>query len=92
MKRLQKKINHSTAIETDNTYRDRYYIQKIKPFFVDQKIYYEVTFTIADDRISKFDRIIAFTKIDISAYYAVRLSIKNDSINILCKDMPYTNY
>ena len=86
--KIAEKINHSTTIETDNTYKDRYYIQKIKPFFVDQKIYYEVTFTIADDRISKFDRIIAFTKIDISPCYAVRLSIKNDSINILCKDMP----
>jgi len=29
---------------------DRYYIEKIKPFFVDEQVYYEVTFTPANDR------------------------------------------
>ena len=28
-------------------YNDRYYIRKIKPFFVNEKVYYEVTFTTA---------------------------------------------
>ena len=39
---------------------EKYYIQKIKPFFVNQKIYYEVTFTPANDYASKSNRIIAF--------------------------------
>ena len=30
-----------------STYNDRYYIQKIKPFFVAQHIFYEVTFSPA---------------------------------------------
>ncbi len=29
-----------------NSYNDRSYIQKIKPFFVDHRVYYEVTYTI----------------------------------------------
>lgn len=43
-------------------YNDRYYVQKVKPFFVALKIYYEVTFTAANANASKFDRMIAFFK------------------------------
>lgn len=71
-----------------NSYNDRYYIQKIKPFFVNYEVYYEVTFTRANDNVSKFDRIIAFTKLDISSYYAVKLYISDDTMHILGKDMP----
>ncbi len=67
---------------------ERYYIQKIKPFFVDYQVYYEVTFTRANDNVSKFDRVIAFTKLDISANYAVKLYISDDNIEILDKKMP----
>ena len=66
----------------------RYYIHKIKPFFANQRIYYEVTFIPATGVASKFDRIIAFTTIDISKYYAVKLWTVEDSIQILGKMMP----
>jgi hypothetical protein len=82
-------INKPQTSVEKNIYRDSYYIQKIKPFFIDCNVYYEVTFTKADDRASKFDRIIAFTKQNISHNYAVKLSsIRNDSIQILGKNMP----
>lgn len=68
-------------------YSDRYYVQKVKPFFVNQNIYYEVTFTAANASASKFDRVIAFTKHEITDNYAVKLSIHNDTIHILDKDM-----
>lgn len=71
-----------------SSYNERYYIQKIKPFFVDYEVYYEITFTRANDNVSKFDRIIAFTKLDISANYAVKLYIHDSSIEILDKKMP----
>ena len=71
-----------------NQYNDRAYIQKIKPFFIDKKIYYEVTFTVANDKASKFDRVIAFTNIELSDNYAVKLSIRDDYINVLGKNMP----
>lgn len=81
------KINLEST-RTKSTYDDRYYIQKIKPFFINQEVYYEVTFTVANDRRSKFDRIIAFTNLDISPNYAVKLSIINDEIEVLRKKMP----
>lgn len=66
----------------------RYYIHKIKPFFVNQHIYYEITFYPATGKASKFDRIIAFTSLEISKYYAVRLMTVKDDIQILGKTMP----
>ena len=67
---------------------DKYYIQKIKPFFVNHHIYYEVTFTPANDYASKSNRVIAFTRIRITDYYAARFSLANESIEILGKIMP----
>lgn len=66
----------------------RYYVHKVKPFFVNQQIYYEVTFIPATGKASKFDRIIAFTTLDISKYYAVKLWTVEDNITILDKVMP----
>jgi len=82
------KLNQAESARLRSIYNDRYYIQKIKPFFADHQVYYEVTFTVANDKASKFDRIIAFTKSDISPNYAVKLSISNDEIEVLGKKMP----
>ncbi len=65
-----------------------FYIQKIKPFFVNQEIFYEVTFRIADDKLRKFDRLIAFTRLEITENYAVDLAIDKDYIEISSKKMP----
>lgn len=67
---------------------DRYYIHKVKPFFIDQKIYYEVTFIPATGKASKFDRIIAFTTCEIQKNYAVKLWTVEDSITVLARTMP----
>lgn len=82
------KIKTSELDSSRSSYSDRYYIQKIKPFFVNQKIFYEITFTVANDKASKFDRVIAFTKLDISHNYAVKLSVRYDYIEIMGKNMP----
>lgn len=68
-------------------YNERYYVQKIKPFFINQKIYYEVTFTAATANTSKFDRVIAFTQHEIMDNYAIKFLLHNDTIRILDKDM-----
>lgn len=86
--KIVSKINRPRPLSVKSTYNDRYYIQKIKPFFVGYEVYYEVTFTAANDKASKFDRIIAFTKLDISQNYAVKLSVSNANIDILGKSMP----
>lgn len=67
---------------------EKYYIQKTKPFFVGQRIYYEITFTPANDYASKFNRVIAFTSLEITENYAVKFSLAHDSIEILGKTMP----
>ncbi len=86
--KITQRINLQTAKVSRSSYNDRYYVQKIKPFFINNEIYYEVTFTVANDKASKFDRVIAFTKLEISHNYAVKFSIRNDSITILGKIMP----
>ena len=82
------RIMKPSRYETQNPYNDRSYIQKIKPFFVNYRIYYEVTFTVANDKASKFDRVIAFTNLELSDNYAVKLSVRNDYIKVMGKVMP----
>ena len=79
--------NCNTPIRGEFRY-DRFYVQKIKPFFVDGRIYYEVAFVPANDNASKTDRIIAFTDIEITSFYAVKFAIANNSVEVLGKRMP----
>lgn len=78
---------YSTPMHGEFRY-DRFYIQKIKPFFINSKIYYEVAFIPANDNISKTDSIIAFTDMEITSFYAVKLAIVSDNIKIFGKCMP----
>jgi len=84
--KIADKINTHEHRKTEKS--EKYYIQKIKPFFCDSRIYYEVTFTPANDYSSKFDRVIAFTKLEITDYYAVKLELEFENIVILGKTMP----
>ena len=84
----EKLVCRNHRADMDSSVNARYYINKVKPFFVNQQIYYEVTFVPATERASKFDRTIAFTTIDISKYYAVKLWTVEDDITILGKTMP----
>lgn len=68
--------------------RDRYYIHKTRPFFVGGHIYYEVTFYRAVNKVSKFDRIIAFTDIYMTDEYSANLTLHSDAINVLGRTMP----
>jgi hypothetical protein len=68
----------------------RYYVLKSRPFFVDGRIYYEVTFTNPVDRTNKFDRVIAFTDQDVGDKYAASLTLHPDSIEVLGQTMPIT--
>lgn len=86
--KIAEQLQQPLYLRASETYNERYYILKTRPFFVNGKIYYEVTFTLASDRTSKFDRLIAFTKCEILANYAVKLLISNSSISILGKKMP----
>ncbi len=73
---------------SSNQRRERYYIHSSRPFFVGGHIYYEVTFHLAHNRTSKFDRIIGFTDIDVTDKYAAYLELASDSITVLGHMMP----
>lgn len=88
-KKISDKIErHPALLHTDS--KDKYYIQKIKPLFVNRKIYYEITFTPIDDRKnkSKSNRVIAFTKLPIKSNYASKFHLIHETIEILGKTMP----
>ncbi|MBE4717271.1 ATP-dependent RecD-like DNA helicase [Pseudarthrobacter sp. AB1] len=78
----------ATKSSLSSNRRERYYIHSSRPFFVGGRIYYEVTFTLAHNRTSKFDRAIGFTDIDMTDKYAASLDLLADDINVLGQTMP----
>jgi GTPase SAR1 family protein len=88
--KIAARIEAIRASRPDSGARDRYYIHKTRPFFVGGRTYYEVTFYRAVNKVSKFDRIIAFTDIDIAGKYAAMLTLRQDSIEVLSRTMPIT--
>lgn len=51
----------------------RFYIQKRTPFYVGKERYFEVTLQQADIYASKYNRITAYTQLDISTGYSVQI-------------------
>ena len=84
------------AVEIDNLGRatsarhDRFYIHKTRPFFIGNRVFYEVTFYKAVNRVSKADRIIGFTDIDIADNYSANLGLQAASIEVFGQQMPVT--
>ncbi|WP_144763954.1 ATP-dependent RecD-like DNA helicase [Curtobacterium sp. 9128] len=68
--------------------RDRYYVISSRPFYANGRIYYEVTFALAHNRTSKFDRIIGFTSIEVSDSYAANMELQSSSIDVFGQPMP----
>lgn len=77
-----------TTVYEEKKFGRRFYIQKKKPFFINSKIYYELTLTPANDEVTKFDRVIAFTNKSIPHNYAVLISLEDANISIDEKTMP----
>jgi len=88
--KIAARIEAVRSLPADQGVRSRYYLAKVRPFFTDGRIYYEVTFFHAVNKVSKFDRIIAFTDIDMTEMYAANLTLLNESINVLGQTMPIT--
>lgn len=88
--KIATRIKEIRSTPPDGSPKHRYYIHKTRPFFVDGRIYYEVTFYRAINKVSKFDRIIAFTDIDINDKYAALLTTRQTSIEVLGQTMPIT--
>lgn len=88
--KIAARIEAVRLLPGDQDHRSRFYISKVRPFFTGGRILYEVTFYNAVDKVSKFDRIIAFTDIDITDMYAANLSLLGDSIDVFGQTMPIT--
>jgi hypothetical protein len=88
--KIAARIQAGHSARSDRGAKDRYYIHKTRPFFIDGSIYYEVTLYRAINKVSKFDRIIAFTDIDMTDKYAAMLTLHRDSIEVLGQTMPIT--
>lgn len=88
--KIAARIETTRSTSADGNPKHRYYIHKTRPFFVGGRIYYEVTFYRAVNKVSKFDRIIAFTDIDMTDKYAALLTLRQDSIQVLGQTMPIT--
>jgi len=88
--KIAARIESIRSAPSDGRARSRYYIHKTRPFFVGGRIYYEITFYRAVNKVSKFDRIIAFTDIDMTDEYAAWLTLRSDRIEVLGQSMPIT--
>jgi len=85
--KVAEKINQIPATANKSA-PDNFYIEKIKPFYVNNEIYYEVTLEPATNRPNKFQRITAFTNHDIFSNYSVALSFVDGTINVFNTDYP----
>ena len=81
--KLEEKRGDGNSLDSE-----RYYIQKIKPFLINQKIFYEITFIPSNDHENKFNRIIGFSRLDIVPNYAVKFKIREAHIEALNHKMP----
>lgn len=79
---IANKINSIQYLKNRKYISGRYYVQKIKPFFINSKIYYEVTLSHAVDNPSKFDRITMFTRCEINTNYSVKISVIKEKVKI----------
>ena len=86
--KIAERIEAVRLSRPENKTSSRYYIHRVRPFFVKGGVYYEVTFYRAIDNLSKFDRIIAFTDIDLDDKYAALLTLKTHTIQVLKQKMP----
>ena len=62
-------------------------MQKVKPIFWNRQFYYEVTLCSANDKTSKLDRIIVFSKKRVDTNYAIKAELINLYTTIFGKNM-----
>ena len=62
--------------------KSRFYVQKKVPFFIGTQRYYEVTLQLAGIYATKYNRITAYTKVDISTNYSVQVGYTDAVIDL----------
>ena len=61
---------------------ERYYVQKIIPFYINKKPYYEITFVNVFNKDNKMSRITAYSTFEIPNNYAVKFKVVPRTMNI----------
>ena len=62
--------------------KSRFYVQKKTPFFIGTERYYELTLQLAGVYATKYNRITAYTKVNISTNYSVQIGYTDAVINL----------
>ncbi|MCL2717622.1 MAG: ATP-dependent RecD-like DNA helicase [Lachnospiraceae bacterium] len=62
--------------------KSRFHVQKTTPFFIGKERYYEVTLQLAGIYATKYNRITAYSKADISTNYSVQVGYTDAMINL----------
>ncbi|QNO38663.1 AAA family ATPase [Protaetiibacter sp. SSC-01] len=86
--KIAERIDAVGLTPPDAAKEDHYYVRAVRPFITGGRVFYEVTFSHITDRPNKFDRIIAFTDIDMTSRYAANLRLESDEIEVLGRRMP----
>lgn len=73
-------ISYNTD-EKKGTYS--YYVQKKKPIYIEGDLFYEYTLSLAQDNLSKFDRFIAYSRINVFTNYAIRAFFVTKPVKVL---------
>ena len=73
---------------TSPTNFQRLYVHKKKTIIISDDIIYEVVLTPAIDNASKFDRVVAYSRLDIRTSYAINVAIYEVSINEFGRSIP----
>lgn len=87
-KSVANRIEELKDVKIDKGGYDNYYINKVKEFYVNREVYYEVTLEPAEEKPNKFNRVTAFTKFDINTNYAVALKFIERRISAFDVDLP----
>ena len=53
--------------------QNRYYVQKVVPFYVGHRRYFEITLQLADKYATKYNRLTVYSQIDISSNYSIQI-------------------
>lgn len=72
------------------TSENRFYIYRCRPIIVGDSILYELTLSLANERASKFDHIIAFSNQELVPYYAFRIRLTTAEIKLSGIRIPIT--
>lgn len=72
----------SVHVKTGQLRNSRYYVQKKVPFFVGKERYYEITLQLAGTYSTKYNRITAYTKDNISTNYSIKIGYEEVSVDL----------